>query len=102
MGAQHLKLEVETIQLQQPLFGGLGSLNTISPVKTEADPVLVGQIAAQVGQLTVAVGAIHQAILGQAFTRPATQASAAEGAGLVEEVRKLAQRVEELETRNKG
>jgi hypothetical protein len=98
MGLQNLKLEVESFQFQQPfqLPGG------ITPVKTEADPLLLGQLVTQVanqlGQLTVAVGQIHQVVLGQAFTRAAPQGGA-EMTGIVEEVRKLSQRMDELEAR---
>jgi len=102
MGLHNLKLEVENFQLQQVPNFGLGAGGGITPVKTEADPALLGQLVTQVanqlGQLTLAVGQIHQAVLGQAFTRAAPQVSA-EASGIVEEVRKLSQRMDELEAR---
>lgn len=100
MGLQNLKLEVESFQFQP--FPQFGTLATTSPVKTEASPVIseqfVSQLASQLNQLTFVVGQVHQAVLGRAFTNAAPQ-SVAEGTGLVEEVRKLSQRMEELEAR---
>ena len=100
MGLQNLKLEVESFQFQP--FPQLGTLGTTSPVKLEASPViseqLVSQLASQLSQLTLVMGQVHQAVLGRAFTNAAPQ-SGAEALGLVEEVRKLSQRMEELEAR---
>lgn len=101
MGLQNLKLEVEAFSFQQPPFN-IGGLGGISPIKTEADPTILSQLATQVasqlGQLTLAVGQLQAAVGGQAFTRAAPQVGA-EGASLVEEVRKLSQRIDELEAR---
>jgi hypothetical protein len=99
MGLQNLKIEVETPFFQQiPNFGPPG----ITPVKTEVDPTLlsqlVTQVANQVGQLTLAVGQMQQAMVGQAFTRAAPQATA-DMSGVAEEVRRLSQRLDELEAR---
>jgi len=100
MGVFNLKLEVENYQFQQPNFSNL--LQTPTPVKTEADPAVLGQLVTQVanqlGQLTAAVGQVQQAMVGQAFTRAAPQIGT-DAASLAEEVRKLTQRMDELEAR---
>jgi hypothetical protein len=98
MGVQNLKLEAEVFQFTPQIqFPGQ------TPVETKPDPSLLSQIASQLGQLTLTVGQLHQAVVGQTFTRQLERGQVGSVGGEIqspnEEIRKLTQRIDELEAR---
>lgn len=96
MGVQNLKLEVEVLQFT-PQF----EFPSRTPVETKADNLSVlTQLASQVGQLTLTVGQLQQAVAGQAFTRVADrQQIGTEIQSPIDEIRRLNQRLDEIEAR---
>jgi ATP phosphoribosyltransferase regulatory subunit HisZ len=94
MGVQNFKVEVESFQFQLPVQLPPG----ISPQKTEADFTVINELASRVSQLTLMMGQFQQAIVQQAFTRAAPQ-PAAEPADVADEVRRLTERLDQLEAR---
>jgi hypothetical protein len=94
VGAQNLKFETEVFQIPPGGFNFPGT----TPVETKPDPSWITQIASQISQLNFVVGQIHQAVLGQAFTRAAPQGGT-DTANLAEEVRRLSSRIDEIEAR---
>lgn len=93
MGLQNLKFETEVFQ-QIPSFQIGGG---ITPVETKPDPTLITQIASQLGQLTVTVNQLAQTVAAQTFTRAAPVATAGEAVNAVDEIRKLNQRLDNIE-----
>lgn len=93
MGIHNIKFETEVFQ-QGPVFG----IGGITPVETKPDISILTQLASQLGQLTATVNQLTQFVAGQAFTRAAPQASS-EALSSTEEIRKLTQRLDELEAR---
>jgi hypothetical protein len=94
MGVHNLKFETEVFQFQ-PNFQITGG---ITPVETKPDPSWLSQIATQISQLTQVVGQLHQTVVAQTFTR-AAPAIAGEAVNTADELRKLNQRLDDLEGR---
>ena len=94
MGAQNLKFETEVFQQAPSLHIGGG----ITPVETKPDPSWL-TVASQIAQLTATVNQLTQVVAGQAFTRSAPIAASADTANTADELRKLSQRLDDLETR---
>jgi hypothetical protein len=92
MGINNLKFETEIFEFQQTPF----RIPDRTPVETKPDPFSIYQITAQIAQLSIAVSQIHQVVTGHAFTRAAP---GAEAGALGDEVRKLSQRLDDLESR---
>jgi hypothetical protein len=93
MGMHNLKFEAEVFTL--PTLQVQGG---ITPVETKPDFTLLNQIASQLGQLTVHVNQLTQTVAAQTFTRSVQQAGA-EPLNAAEEIRKLTQRLDDLESR---
>ena len=93
MGVHNFKIEAEVFQ-QVPFQIGGG----ITPVETKPDPTILATIASQIGQLTATVNQLTQFVAGQAFTRAAPQGGA-DVLNTTEEIRKLNQRLDDLESR---
>lgn len=93
MGMQNLKFETEVFQTLPTFQIGGG----ISPVETKPDFTLLNQIASQLGQLTVHVNQLAQTVAAQTFTRAVAQGG--EALNTTEEIRKLTQRLDDLESR---
>jgi outer membrane murein-binding lipoprotein Lpp len=94
MGLNNLKFETEIFQQVSPFQLGGG----ITPVETKPDPAWITQVATQLGQLAAHVNQLTQTVAAQAFTRAAPQ-TGAEAVNTTDEIRKLNQRLDELETR---
>lgn len=95
MGIANIKWEADIFQITQQQLQIPGT----TPVETKPDIGLLTQIASQVAQLTVSVNQLHQAVAGgQAFTRPVQQGLGEATVGM-EEIRKLNQRLDDLEAR---
>src|ERR1700704_3028035 len=92
MGFNNLKFESEVFTTQTPQFQG-----GITPVETKPDTTLLIQLVSQVGQLHQAVNQIGQVVLGQSFTRAVPQGG--EVLIAADEIRKLNQRLDDLEAR---
>jgi hypothetical protein len=92
MGLNNLKFETEIFEFTQVPF----RIPDRTPVETKPDPFSINQIASQIAQLTVAISQIHQVVTGQAFTRAAP---VAELGGIGEEIRKLTDRLNDMESR---
>lgn len=93
MGLGH-KWESDVFQYQVPF-----RIPDITPVETKPDWSMqpIQQILWQIQQLNVAVGQLHQVVTaGHAFTRAAP---AVEMGGVAEEVRRLSQRLDAIESR---
>lgn len=93
MGLQNIKFETEVFQ-QIPQF----QIPNHTPVETKADPTQLVTISSQIAQLTATVNQLTQVVAGQAFTRQAPQAGL-EAVGTSDELRKLGQRLDDLEAR---
>jgi len=93
MGLHNLKFETEIFQ-QVPQF----QFPNATPVETKPDTTLVSQIANQIGQLTTIVNQLTQVVAAQTFTRAVPQAGV-EAVNAGEEIRKLSQRIDDLEAR---
>ncbi|HVX64974.1 MAG TPA: hypothetical protein VHA11_00155 [Bryobacteraceae bacterium] len=93
MGVNNIKFETEVFQ-QLPAFQFGGT----TPVETKPDTSLLTQIASHLAQLTVNVNQLTQAVAAQSFTRAVSQAGP-ETMSAAEEVRKLNQRMDDLEAR---
>jgi len=91
MGLNNLKFETEIFEFSQAPF----RIPDRTPVETKPDWSSLYQMASQIAQLTVAVSQIHQAVTGQAFTRAAP---VAELGGIGEEIRKLTERLDDIES----
>ena len=95
MGINNLKFETEIFEFQQLPF----RIPDKTPVETKPDPYSIQQILTQLATVSMAVGQLHQVVIGQAFTRAAPTA---EVAGFGDEVRKLSERLDKLEGVKKG
>mgnify|MGYP001555326791 FL=1 len=93
MGLQNIKFETEVFQ-QIPQF----QIPSHTPVETKPDPNQLIAISSQIAQLTATVNQLTQVVAGQAFTRQAPQATL-EGTNASDELRKLGQRLDDLEAR---
>jgi hypothetical protein len=94
MGVQNIKFETEVFQV--PQF----QIPNNTPVETKPDLSILTQLASQLGQLTLAVSQVHQVVTGQAFTRAVGQSMlGAEGLNATDEIRKLNQRLDDIEAR---
>lgn len=98
MGMANIKWEAEVFQIQQQPFQ-FPPGNT--PVETKPDISLLTQIAGQINQLSMSVNQLHQTVAGQAFTRPVQQGLGEQNINM-DEIRKLNQRLDELEARLPG
>ena len=94
MGLQNIKFETEVFQ-QIPQF----QIPSHTPVETKPDPSQLLTISSQIAQLTATVNQLTQVVAGQAFTRQAPQAGL-ETANAADELRKLGQRLDDLEARH--
>ncbi len=93
MGLQNIKFEAEVFQ-QIPQF----QIPSHTPVETKPDPSQLLTISSQIAQLTATVNQLTQVVAGQAFTRQAPQGGL-ETANAADELRKLGQRLDDLEAR---
>lgn len=93
MGLQNLKFETEIFQ-QVPQF----QFPDKTPIETKPDATMLNQIASQIGQLTAIVNQLTQVVAAQTFTRAVPQAGT-EAVNAGEDIRKLTQRIDDLEAR---
>jgi hypothetical protein len=94
MGVHNIKFETEVFQ-QVPQF----QIPSATPVETKADPTQLLTISSQIAQLTATVNQLTQVVAGQAFTRAAPQAAAVDTLNTADELRKLGQRLDDIEAR---
>ena len=95
MGVHNIKFETEVFQVQVPQF----QIPSATPVETKADPSQLFNISSQIAQLTATVNQLTQVVAGQAFTRAAPQGIAVDTLNTADELRKLGQRLDDIEAR---
>src|SRR5437867_1492397 len=95
MGVQNFKFESEVFQQIPSLQIGGG----ITPVETKPDPSWLHVVSSQIAQLTANVNQLTQVVAGQSFTRSAPIAANHDTATSADELRKLSQRLDDIEAR---